>query len=342
MSDWLARAVSATILLYGLAVAAGLGLAWRARFGARISRRMVTGRALIALGDSGAFAMHDPPLGIHPKLHLADAESAAVAIAYWVGPKHEIVRGSQVVERPTERRHVCGRAYYVRPVLDVPDSIAPAGVDVALSFGPAWVIPVCNDGEIVRATSIVADAPTELRVTLGDHPGDVPELEFPANRWEPAHFGFWLAEQFPNWERGVGLAPETAVAVATTTLASSGARVTEMPEAFAIVPTLHDLPQDSLFQSQIQPQEIARWRLTLDRTLTLRGLSSGQVVRTRTVYVAPTFGVHGPVMTMQIARPAQPRAIRFDYVVRFGQGLHQVMIPVLEPIWFESARLVMR
>jgi hypothetical protein len=344
--EWLVRALLPMVVLYSVAAVAALALAWHARSGTRVSRSMVTGRAAIALGDSGAFAMHSAPPGISPRLALADAESAAVAYAYRLGPTHQVVRAREVVERPSERRHVCGRAYYVRPVVALPDSIARQRVsaDLVLSFGASWVLPVCNDVGTARATIIVADAPTDLRVSLGDRPEDVPELVFPGPG-HPPHIGFFFPDKFPTWERGVGLTPEAAVLVATEQLTPSGARVAEVPDAFAVVPSLSGLPHDSLFQSMIQPQSSARWRLTLDRPVRLRGVSSGQVVTTRTVYVARGTSGTDEVVSVQIPRPAQPHTILFHYIV--PTGIHVpgaenrlTAIRVIEPLWFEPARLL--
>ena len=180
-STWLLLAARLGAFLTVLVLAAVVGLSWHARYGTRLRPSVVSGRAAAALGDSGVFAMHGAPPGILPKLPLADAESAAVADAYRVAPTHWIRRGKEILERPSERRHVCGRAFYMRPVISVPDSLSKQRIttDLALLWGPVWIVPVCNDAGIAETTAAVADAPTELRVTLGDQPEDVPELNFP-------------------------------------------------------------------------------------------------------------------------------------------------------------------
>src|SRR5688500_15746949 len=87
---WLASATSATVLVYVVAGTAALGLVQRAREGARVPSRTVTGRAAAALGDSAAFAMSSAPPGVRPVLPRADAESAAVALAYRLAPSYQV------------------------------------------------------------------------------------------------------------------------------------------------------------------------------------------------------------------------------------------------------------
>src|SRR5438309_9764483 len=75
---------------------------------------------------------------------------------------------------------------------------------------------------------------------------------------------------------------------------STGARVAEVPEAF---PTMLALDHGVIVRDQpstlnasqgvfAQAEECPRWRLTLDRPVTLRGKASGRIVRTETLYVA--------------------------------------------------------
>lgn len=94
-----------------------------------------------------------------------------------------------------------------------------------------------------------------------------------------------------------------------------------------------------------------RWRLTLDRPVTLRGSSSGQVVRTRTVYVTRGKGGCEGAPLMQVPVPSQPDSVPFVYnaspPVRPGSRvirppdpeLHWTVLRVLEPVWFEQAHL---
>ena len=52
-----------------------------------------------------------------------------------------------------------------------------------------------------------------------------------------------------------------------------------------------------------------RWRLVLDRPVALRGVASGQTVRTTTVYVARGKTGCGGAATLQIPRPVQPATL---------------------------------
>jgi hypothetical protein len=262
-------------------------------------------------------------------------------------------------ERPTQRRHFCGRSYYVRPVVALPDSEVPSVTsDIVMTWGPAWVMPVCNDAGIVRTSVLLADAPTRMRVIQGDQPGDVPELVNP-----PRSFGRivgWDAKSFPDWERGIGMTPETATGVVTTQLAGAGARVTEVPEAFMLVmPPRETALRASLPQPFIQTHACPRWRLTLDRPVTLRGMTSGKVIDTRTVYVTRGGNGCSGIPTLQIPQPPQPTTLPFLFGVRPGMPRDSAVPPlngrpatlpppemrwmalrVTEPIWFEEARLL--
>jgi hypothetical protein len=346
--------------VYAVAGTAALGLVQRAREGARVPRGTLTGRAAAALGDSAAFAMPGAPPDVRPVMPRADAESTAVALGYRLAPSYQDPGAAYYQERPTERRRVCGRSYYVRSVAALPpDSIAASSVtsDIVRTWGPAWVVPVCDDAGFVRTTALVADAPTRLRVVLGDQPGDVPELVFP--RDEYGHVGSVDPWRFRDWERGIALSPETAVAVAVARLARTGARVTEAPEAFTVVvPPRRPAKHWTDHQSVSQPHACPRWRLTLDRAVTLRGLASDQVVRTRTVYVARSDNQCMGTPTVQIPRPVQPAVLPVMYGVRPGLPRSLVLPPVdgrparvpdpeirwtalrvTEPVWFEGARL---
>jgi hypothetical protein len=222
-------------------------------------------------------------------------------------------------------------------------------------WGPAWVIPVCNDAGFVQTTVLLADAPMQLRVIQGDQPGDVPEMVFPDNTF-PRITG-WDARYFPDWERGIGMTPESAVAVAVAWLAGTGARVSEVPEAFMLV-VPRDPPPAIADQTMIQSHLCPRWRLTLDRAVPLRGTTSGQVVRTRTVFVMAGEAGCGGAATLQIPRLTQPATLPYRYGVRLVSS-HDSVLPsrngrpagppppemrstalrVTEPVWFEEARI---
>ena len=360
---WLASAACVTVFVYAVAGTAALGLALQARERARVPRESVVGRAAEAVGSGGTFRMSVPPPGVRPVMLRADAESAAVAMAYLQAPSRQDPTVPYYRERPTESRHLCGRSYYVRPVVALPDSLvvrSAVTTNFVTMWGPAWVVPACDAAGYPRTTTLVADAPTDLRVVLGDHPDDVPELVFP--RHEYAHIGSLDPWWFRHWEHGVALSPETAVTVAATALATTGARVAEVPEAFMVVipPNVVRRP-GAIPQTVTQPQACPRWRLTLDRTVALRGVTSSRTVRTRTVYVARgDVGCDG-APTLQIPRPEQPTTLPFMYGVRPGWSRDTVLAPVngrsvrppdpemrwlglrvTEPVWFEGARIAAR
>lgn len=354
---WLAGGVCVTVLVYVVAGVAAYGLVRRSRMIARAPRETVTGRAAEAVGDSGIFATPIVPSRVLPVIPHADAESAAVAMSYWFAPSYQVMGVPYYKVRPTERRHFCGRTYYVLPLVALPDSAdvpsvtsSPVGM-----WGPAWVIPVCNDAGFVQTSVLLADAPMQLRVIQGDQPGDVPELVFP-DRTFP-HINGLNARYFPNWERGIGMTPESAVAEAVARLAGTGARVSEVPEAFMLV-VPHEPTHAMIDQTWIQSQLCPRWRLTLDRAVPLRGMASGQLVRTRTVYIVAGATACGGAATLQIPRPKQPATLPFGYGVRPASSrdtdqpsrggrpaaprpleMRSTALRVTQPIWFEEARV---
>lgn len=359
--SWLTSGARVAILLYAVVAVAVLGLAQRALMGARVPRALVMGRAAAALGDSGVFASPVIPPNVRPAVPHADAESAAVAMGYWDVPSYQDFTSVPAYkDRPLERRHFCGRSYYVRSVVMMPDTNvvqSHVGNDWGM-WAPTWVVPICDDVGRVRTSVHFLDVPSGLRVVLGDQPGDVPELVHPT-RTLP-HIGFWSSRDFRNWERGISMTPETAVAVAAALLKGTGARVAEVPEAFTIIVPPGILPQTA----HLAPSTFAwtplcaRWRVTLDRPVTLRGAKTGQSIRTRTVYVVRgESGCYG-VPELQVPKPAQPTTVPFMYTVGPvipDSGLRpvngrSVQLPppefrwttlrVLEPIWFEPARLV--
>lgn len=317
-----------------------------------VPRGSVAGRAAMAVGDSGIFASPVLPRDAHPVIPHADAESAAVAFGYWNAPSVQDLTVRYYHEIPTERRHFCGRSYYVRPVVEMPDTVVVqtnSGNDWEM-WAPTWVMPICDDEGTVRSSVELVDVPTGLHVIQGPAAHDVPEL-VPDSGTFP-HMGQWTSAQIHVWERGIGMTPETAVAVVAASLGRWGARVVEVPEAVMKV-RLNPSPP-AAFPSPRVVGEIAtcpRWRLMLDRPVTLRGAASAQVVRTRTVYVNRNGKSDcGGDPVLEIPTPSQPPMIRFMYFVRppLAPGTRVVhpaapearwtTVRVLEPLWFEEAR----
>ncbi|MEO7858248.1 MAG: hypothetical protein ABIU76_14725, partial [Gemmatimonadaceae bacterium] len=361
-----AIAVSVAVAACAVVGLLALGDARHAREGVRVPRAVVTGPAAAAIGDSGIFSLPSAPAGVRPIIARADAESAAVAFAYgWEAPSRWVmpektnlphVRPAHVEIRPTERRHICDRSYYVRPVVALPDTLVVQSVtsSVISIWGPAWVVPVCDDAGTARATVLITDAPMALQVVLGHQPGSVPELVFPPGTFP--HIGMVNPGQYGDHDRGVTLSPERAVTVATTQLAASGARVVEVPEAFAIVLSTPG-PSPGTTQASPQGRGCPRWRLVLDREVTLRGLMSGQLVHTRTVYVSRDKGGCGGAVALEVPRAEQPTTLPFSYGVqssasdstvrtRDGRSAAAPMVEfrwtalrVTAPIWYEGARL---
>ena len=317
---------------------------------ARVPRSSVTGRAAAAVGDSGIFASPVLPRGAVPLIPHADAESAAVAMGYWEAPAVQDRTVPYYHEIPTERRHFCGRSFYVRQVAAMPDTtvVRTQGGNDWMMWAPTWVMPICDDKGTVRSSVEFTDLPTGLHVIQGPAAHDVPEL-VPDSATFP-HISQWPSKFMHDWERGIGMTPETAVTVAVAMLERTGARVAEVPEAFVMVRQIDASPPANPSTQIVADLAICpRWRLTLDRPVTLRGANTGQVVRTQTVYVTRSeSGCHGkPVL--QIPKPSQPETIPFMYNANQPRPGSRIVGPnnadfrwialrVIEPIWFQSAR----
>jgi len=176
---WLTRRAWLVALPCTIVVGAtGVACAPRAEGSVRVRSGSVTGRAAAAAGDSGVFASPVEPLGVHHLLPHADAESAAVAMGYWAAPSMQDRTVPYHHDLPTEGRRFCGRSYYVRPVLAMPDTtvVRSTNGNDWMMWAPTWVMPICDDVGLVRTSVQFADLPQALRVRQGPGPRDVPEL----------------------------------------------------------------------------------------------------------------------------------------------------------------------
>src|SRR5262245_15437147 len=313
--DRLARGECLWTLLCAIAGVSALACAQREPTMARVPRESVTGRAAVAAGDSGIFASPVLPPGVGPVIPHADAESAAVAMGYWSAPSVQDRTVTYYHEIPTEPRVFCGRSYFVRPVVAMPDTAvvrSNSGNDWMM-WAATWVMPICDDKGLVRTSVHLADVTPGLRVIQGSGARDVPEL-VPDSGTFP-HIGQWRASEIGDWERGIGITPESAVAVAAAALfAKTGARIAEVPEAFTIVRLLEAAPPLVPFPRIVAALAICpRWRLTLDRPVPLRGATSGQVVRTQRVYVTRGAGGCRGAPLLQVPTPKQPATVPFMY-----------------------------
>jgi len=317
---------------------------------ARVPLESLTGFAAAAIDDSGMFASPVLPRTVTPVIPPADAESAAVAMGYWGAPSYQDRTVSYYHVIPTERRHFCGRAYYVLPVVEMPDTTVVRSniLNDWMMWAPTWVMPICDDKGIVRTSVMLIDVPPGMRVIQGSGPHDVPEL-VPDSGTFP-HITHSPYKQKTNPERGLGMTPETAVAVVARLLGNTGARTADVPEAFEMVRLLDPQPPLAEWRRIFGDEAICpRWRVTLDRPVKLRGATSGRVVRTTTVYVTrSSSGCRGePVL--QIPTAAQPVTVPFLYYISAPLGKHFLgprapevrwtTLRVLQPIWFEQARL---
>ena len=270
-------------------------------------------------------------------------------MGYWEAPSIQDVTVPYPHDIPTEQRHFCGRSYYVRPVVAMPDTtvVRSQTSNDWMMWAPTWVVPICDTNGVVRSSVELADVPPGLRVIQGANPHDVPEL-VPDSGTFP-HIGQWPAAHMEEWERGIGMSPETAIATANALLRTTGVHVAEVPEAFTMVRMLEPPavgPPRIFGDLAICP----RWRLTLDRPVVLRGAGSGQEVRTQTVWVTRSLNGCQGVPLLQIPKSLQPSTVPFLYDASRppppgrrltgppARDFRWTALRVVEPIWFEEAR----
>ena len=172
--------------------------------GARF-RGSVSGQAAAAIADSGIFASPVEPFGVGHFIAHADAESAAVAMGYWEAPSVQDLTVPYDHNVPTERRRFCGRSFYVRPVLAMPDTtvVRPGAGNDWMMWAPTWVMTVCDDQGLLRSSVYLTDLPPGLRVRQGPGTHDVPEL-VPDSGTFP-HIGQLRSEKGTHWENAIGL-----------------------------------------------------------------------------------------------------------------------------------------
>lgn len=211
--------------------------------------RLLVGAAARALQPNGRFALVGAPIG-----ELTEAAAVSLASAYL----HDYARIALTRYEADAGRSInlaalrpCPRAYYATSAYE---SGADLPTHLARHLGPHWLVSFCDGSTPVVSVSLSALA-TDLRTQSG-----ITQLPDP-------RAGDFLDVGIPG---GIGVppTPEDAVMAAVELL---GARVTSVPELVQLGPSYS--------------AQLARWRLTLERPVRVRGKRSGATTEVREVFV---------------------------------------------------------
>jgi len=203
----------------------------------------------------------------------------------------------------------CDRAYYALPAYGPPPPWVPGYV--SRPAAPFWVVPLCNTRDEPEVTVSVSTLATNLTLVDG-------KLRFPQFTGGGE---FAIYAVLPGWARGRGvwIRPERAVELVTS---GTGARV-------AAVPTF---VQRGRADGQLFFPDISRWRLELDRPLTVRSVVTRAQYDTRELWVGMAPGGE----QLLVPRAAQPDSVLWLYPAADSAGN-----PV-DPTRYDSVRLKVR
>jgi hypothetical protein len=224
----------------------------------RISSAWLTGQAVEAVASDGHFRLH--VVQRHPLDEVSSEEATRIAATWvhtnglWLRHAFEQDRGS-----PVDPRHVseCGRVFYAEtPYAELPQS---ASHTLRTVYGPWWLVTLCDDRWPAISVAVSAYS-KNLKVTNGVVSGIGNEL---------------FATGIPATLPSVPMSPEEAVQMA---VAQTGARVSE-------VPVLMMAPRP-------ESPQTAKWMVTLDRPVMIRGLHSKLARPVTTVFVGFTDTWH--------------------------------------------------
>lgn len=237
----------------------------------RSSRVWAADAAVAALAPDGALhiAAHVPIAGAE----IDPARAGALAVAYahtfggWLNIAWEQDRGGSI---DVAQLQACGPAAYARsPHVDGAVKRGSLPEVVRRALAPQYLVELCASGTPVVNVAVSAIA-TDARVVGGRLVG-----------FDPRDFtSYGINARMPHSV----VRPEDAALLAAQ---ATGQRVAEVPEL--VLPPFPGAPQ------------LARWRITLEGPVKLRGRRSGVVRSTREVYAG--FGRTWSETDVQIADP---------------------------------------
>ena len=247
-----------------------------------VDAKYVAGEALAALQRNGEIRL--------PDLHATDGSEVSEVRAFDLArafmhdygdlalEQYEVDRGASI---DLAALRTCPRAFYVTGSYDVN---AGEVSDIGRRYiGAHWLVSFCNhDGAPIISISLSARA---VDVTIQHPPNEL-----------PAPGSNFFSAGIPIAVTAVPPSPESVIkAVAVLT----GKRVTKIPQL---------IPAHIPFSAQV-----AKWRITIEDSVNIRGLTSGTRERTAELYYG--FGDDWKSVGLQRGIPAiDPTEIFYDFV----------------------------
>lgn len=239
----------------------------------RVASAWLTGNAAAAVTPDGQFQIRVTQR--HPQSEITAVRAVQIATT-WTHTSGQWLRGAFERDRgaAVDPRHVtqCGRVFYAdTPYADLPPTASHAMRTV---FGPWWLVTLCDAAQRPAISVAVSGYSTNLVIANGIVIGIGGEL---------------FATGIPIALSTVPMSPEEAAQIAVN---ETGARVSE-------VPTLVMGPREA-------PQT-AKWLVTLDRPISIRGVRTGIVRATTSLLVG--FERSWQSKAIQDNDPAAPATI---------------------------------
>ncbi|HEX2078988.1 MAG TPA: hypothetical protein VHG08_14795 [Longimicrobium sp.] len=264
-------------------------------------RTFVTAEVAAQLARDGHFPLRDPDPEPYPQISREQAAEIALA---WARTYGKFFR--PYLERDHGRRIDFDALTLVSPVWYAGAVYEPVPPDAhpgyRNAFGPHYILYLGSGGDPVLGVSVAAFAQSSVTpqglLSHPDHSGN-----------EVIAYGVP-----PGWGFSMPVSAEQAVRIAG---ASSGARAAETPE-------LINPHQD------YHPYH-ARWKVSLDRPVTVRGRSDGGIRSTRVIYV----GAHGELLVPAAVQPDEGRQLPLENGGRSGLRRR-----VERPVLFQAVNVI--
>ncbi|MBC7896305.1 MAG: hypothetical protein H7066_12895 [Cytophagaceae bacterium] len=292
-----------------------------------VRAEMLTGNALAALMPDGRLSLAPPTLH-GDQVPEAVARLQSIPFARHV-TNDVLLRGLAESDRgrwiDPHFLQLCADRYFASAQVAFTED-DPLMRDVLLkrTFGPQWLVPLCNARFVPEVVVQVAVDANPIRI--GDKGPDPLEEHL-------SLITAWVARGLPDY--AVTALPVTAERAVTFAWDSLRVRIAEVPQLVVRGSAFQD---DGPFAFHI-PVGFAvychRWRLRLETEVKLRGMTTGGTAGTREVWVS-TRDCNGIDASPILSRPlaVQPTT---SWVQR---GAVRAAVRFTSPVYFEHAELV--
>jgi hypothetical protein len=299
-----------------------------------IRPEMVTGEAALALGADGRFRFSLPAAELG-EVPLDTANDQALEFAKYV-TNNLLLRGVVEAGRggywtDPHLLDLCpDEVHYVRPQLgalpvdSLPDDLA---VTPLRKFGPQWLLPLCGDDAEPQMTVQVALRANLVRFRSG-------QLVEP----EPYLLSAFSPQGVPwQWPDALPLSAERAARFAYD---QTGARIARVPELFL----RGDTDSQGTYDLQAgAARNCSRWRIVLDREVSMQRGVGSPVRSTTEVYVA-TISCSGSDITPTLQLPIEGQVasvtVRLTDFDATPARQYALDVPVVSPIRFELVQAI--